>query len=251
MLLVAGLCLAGFAGSADATNLLTNGSFEDDFTRWESSGQTYVHCDEPDVDPQDGRCALKMYQNWEDKPDPSSVWQDVPVTVGTSYVISGYLRNGYGDGKDQLEKDNSAFLQIQWLDADGNPLLDLPVKVPDGIDPGTPPGEWIFNSLEVLVPELDPPVAIARVAAIHQYLENGDDAGSSWFDNLTFEPVPEPGTIAMLCSGLVWLLLYGMRRRANLGSELHQSLVPTRRGILGILFGGLGVKVDAKSTNSP
>ena len=213
VLLIAGLCLAGFAGSADATNLLANGSFEDDLNGWDVWGETHVHCDEPDVGPQDGRCALKMFQNWRESDKTSKVWQDVPVGVGTSYVFSGYLRNGYADGKDRLEKDNSAFLQIQWLDAEGNPLLDPPVKVPDGIDPDTQPGVWIFNSLEVIVPVLDPPVAMARVAAIHQYLETGLDRGSSWFDNLAFEPVPEPGTIAMLCSGLVGLLLYGMRRR--------------------------------------
>ncbi len=211
MLLIAGLCLAGFARSADATNLLANGSFEDDLNEWHSWGETHVHCDELDIGPQDGRCALKMFQNWRESDKTSKVWQDVPVTVGTSYVLSGHLRNGYADGKDAMEPDNSAFLQIQWLDADGNPLPDPHAS--DPINHLTPSGQWFFKSLEVIVPELDPPVAMARVAAIHQYLGTGLDRGSSWFDNLAFEPVPEPGTIVMLCSGLVGLLLYGLRRR--------------------------------------
>ncbi len=214
MLLIAGLCLTGFAGAADAANLAVNGSFEDGFTGWNNWDNTFVETEVGDgvVSPVHGDSAAKAFQNFSGVDNWAGFEQMIPVEGDKTYRLSGYLRNGDGLGGDTLEAGASAFLKVAWY----SPTYDWWYEqfIPaGGIDSTTTPGTWVFNSADF---DSVAGVGFAQVVGIHQALPGeGTAGGASWFDDIKFEDVtvPEPGTIVMLFSGLVGLLFYGLRRR--------------------------------------
>ena len=172
--------------------VLTNPGFETgDLTGWTTFGDNgNIHVES--VSPQEGTYALKLYQQFTGTTNYSGVYQNLPCIPGATYRLSGYLRNGY-PSTDYLQTNNRAFLKLEWYDASGTMLgfvenYDPPSQ---GLDWNTPQDDtWRFNSFDATAPA---GAVTVRVVLIHAYQGSGYEGGSSWFDNLNFGAVPEPG----------------------------------------------------------
>jgi hypothetical protein len=90
--------------------------------------------------------------------------------------------------------DDDELLKITAYDAFDNILAEDSVLWPQG--QGAPFTTLMLNTTGIM--------------KIH-YQSGGDFAGTTWIDNVTFTPIPEPTSLILLGSGLAGLL--GLRRR--------------------------------------
>ena len=192
--------------------VLTNPGFETgDLTGWTTFGDNgNIHVES--VSPQEGTYSLKLYQQFTGTTNYSGVYQNLPCTPGVTYRLSGYLRNGY-PSTDYLQTNNRAFLKLEWYDASGAMVgyvenYDPPSQ---GLDWNTPQDDvWRYNSFDATAPA---GAVTVRVVLIHVYEGTAYEGGSSWFDNLNFGAVPEPGTSAAMIVGLLLVAAGRARRR--------------------------------------
>jgi hypothetical protein len=170
-------------------NLLINPSFEDTIPMfgWTRFGAgpapELAH-----VDAQEEENCVKMFQDFTGADNWTGLYQDTPVKSGAKYRLAGYLRNGLPDGQDTLQDGNSAWMKVEWFDANDNMIYAKEFNEGEnGLTPASESGKWMLNDVQENAPEN---AVKARIVLLHQYLGTGHNGGSSWFDNISFQQVP-------------------------------------------------------------
>ena len=164
---------------------ITNSSFETgDLTGWTTVGNVF---NEDSFLAQDGDRFAKLFQNFSGVPNFNFAFQDVSIQPGLSYTFNGYIRNGNGMG-DFLAGSNQAFYKLEWFDI-SNSLISATEF--GHIDSSTAQDDqWLLRTFT----ETSPLNAVtARLVLFHLVDQNVDFAGgSSSFDNISFQPTPQP-----------------------------------------------------------
>jgi len=210
--LVFALVIAAMAGFASA-NLLVNGGFETgDLTGWTTWEMFPWGAGAPDwpghpgynfypegvifvVDPAEGETYLSVQAGYCSF--RAGVYQTISVVPGLPYKISGYVHLGADGGTE--------WAQVKYWDGD-----------PSAIDPDAAPVAFGVADVDngaleymetTIVPETDTLTIILETA---QYWASGYVAGQ--FDGLSVEVVPEPGTVALLLTGLAGIAGFARKR---------------------------------------
>jgi hypothetical protein len=215
------LVLVFFISSAAWANLIKNGDFETgDFTGWMTSGDIEIYDTDDflgfigEAQGMDNYFALLGKNTTDGK---SQLRQDFDVTGFTSFEISFNWAFDYWD--------NSRYAQDSFLSLvrqDGAPaktitMLDLQTQ---GNGFWSPDGGLAHGTFSEIIDLSDYTTSDARL--IFRLIEESD---SSWWtgtasmagiDNIVVTgvaPVPEPGTVFLLGSGLLGLVVYGRKRK--------------------------------------
>jgi len=195
----AALLTAAAACPADA-ELLTNTSFEDDFTGYSAFGPGFRFGVDADANTGDQGLVNDVLTT-----DPAGsgfrgVFQAVPGTPGDGYTFSGFIR---GVSLDNTE----AFLKLEFLDAS------------NAVIAGTESARVIADQPFTLtaIPEQIAPAGTATVQVlgfVSADLDNLTDGDFVIFDDfsLTSRVIPEPATAGLIGLGLLGLT--ARRRRA-------------------------------------
>lgn len=192
----------GLASAASA-NLLANPSFElpaltggdtPGAVGWTAFNAVFTIR----VAPQSGDQALKMFGT------PSGVFQDFPTTPGEQWIGSAYGLNFNGDA---LSGAQIGAANIEWRDGGGNLIsFDTTQIVSSATPQGALPSDYVFGSVTGTAPA---GAATARFVLITGAFA-GAGGGAVWFDNASFDRVPEPASASLLGAAA---LLTGRRRR--------------------------------------
>ncbi|MFE1024961.1 carbohydrate binding domain-containing protein [Streptomyces sp. NPDC058818] len=113
-----------------------NGNFETDLSEWNGSGSTLTRVETPGPQPSEGSYAMKLV------PDgvaefPNGGSDQYPVTAGSDYTVSGWLR---------CATDRSVALNINWFDATDTYLST------SANDQAVTAGEWTYFSMTDTAP---------------------------------------------------------------------------------------------------
>lgn len=223
MLIVSSLAVAATLGQAQ--NLLSNANFEMDGAAgvapadWDtalSGGTALTSTDYA----QSGTYSLAIDSTGAGAWNSPNVLQTLPATAGTEYSLSGYMLH---PGTDAITDGSFGLLKIEFRDA-SDTLLDVAGLVSTGgaaagpffgaestpfLDNTSATDDWIFSETVVTAP--------ANAVEANFLLLNvnqGNDPGPMYFDNISATVVPEPATFAFL-GGLAALGLVMYRRRKN------------------------------------
>lgn len=187
---------------AGPINLLSNPSFEDDFSSWSVSAGSAVYVVDS-LTVQDGMKSARGEES--QRGSLGRLFQDVTslVEFGGSYVISGWIKT------DAVSTDGGGVvLGLDFVDAFGvTPSNGYVMEI--GAISGT--NDWaFFKSDPFSLPSQKP----TGTDALWFLMDFNDSSGNAWVDGLalTRASVPEPGTFGLLGIGLLTLTF--ARRKA-------------------------------------
>ena len=193
-------CVVLLVSAAVASaNLLTNPDFETgNFTGW-SQGGWYNGMSGDAHSGLYGACFAISSNNIGENYFVAE--QLVPVTGGESYDLSGWVRIA------GTPTTSESFLELRWLNASGGS---------EGQFRTTPVAVQQDYALSTLLAQAAPANAVtARVALVVHTTATPTDAAWHTFDDISFEAVPEPGTLAMCLMGIGFGAIVMHRRRRN------------------------------------
>ena len=176
------VALACLAASAQAQNLMTNGSFETPgpgfvlFQGWENYGNVF---EDPTVEiaPQDGAVSCKMFGQFSGSQNDQVLLQTVTgITPGSQYTLGCYTQHVTGD---EVAAGNLILVQLNFVDANNANVGQVQVEP---IVPGvTPTDVWNHTEVSGIAPETATHIV---VALLHLQLD-GAAGGASYWDNIT------------------------------------------------------------------
>jgi hypothetical protein len=180
---LAPVVLGCIACSAQAQNLMSNGSFETagpgfvEFADWQNFGNVFT-ADSGEIAAQDGSVCAKMFGGFIGVQSDQVLLQTVEnINEGTLYTLSTYAQHL---STDMLEEGNIILLQMNFQNESGATLETVEV---DALTENSVTDEWINVSVEGIAP---PGTTQIFVALLHIQLEGfGDGApGASFWDNV-------------------------------------------------------------------
>lgn len=175
------ITLGLLATSANAQNLLSNGSFETPgpgfvlFQGWQNFGNVFDDVS-VEIAPQDGTTSAKMFGQFSGSQNDQVLLQTVlGITPGNLYTLSTYVQHITGD---EVAPGNLVLLQLNFQDAGGGGLESVQVEA---IVPGSTALD-VWHQVEV---EGIAPAGTDRilVALLHLQLD-GAAGGASYWDNV-------------------------------------------------------------------
>lgn len=176
--------LASPASAQLAPNLLEDPGFEGHMGegafsgRWTKFGRAFCEA----ITARSGTFVAKIFGNFEDKPNWSGVFQDVPAQADRRYVASAHLRQNTGDS---LSGKTEGWIKLEFYDAKHAQLKSY--ECPVRLHGKSGANRWLFFTTG---PCLAPPgTAWARLVAI---VEQGEDngMGSVLFDDAELKELP-------------------------------------------------------------
>ena len=174
------------AFSANAQNLLSNGSFETPgpgfivFEDWQHFNNVFAD-ESVEQTPQDGMTSGKMFGFGNGMQNDHGMFQIVDgLTEGEEYTLSGYVLN---PSNDQLGSENVIIAQLNFLNSGGAVLETVQVEV---IDPDTSPlDQWVLGEVGGIAP-----AGTTQASVYLLHIQLGADAGfptqdggASFWDN--------------------------------------------------------------------
>jgi hypothetical protein len=174
------------AFSANAQNLLSNGSFETPgpgfvvFEDWQHFNNVFADMSVEQA-AQDGMTSGKMFGFGNGQQNDHGMFQVVDgLMEGEEYTLSGYVLN---PSNDQIGSENVIIAQLNFLNSGGGVLETVQVEV---IDPDTSPlDQWVLGEVSGIAPV---GTTGASVYLLHIQLgaDQGfptQDGGASFWDN--------------------------------------------------------------------
>ena len=179
--------LAAITCSAQAQNLLDNGSFETsgpgfvEFASWENFGNIFA-ADSGEVLAQDGAISAKMFGASSGAQSDQVLTQNVPAMEGELYTLTTYCQNL---SSDPLGEENVILSQLVFRNASGDALEAIEL---DAIDPVTDAMDtWVMKQLSGVAP-----VGTVSVDVFLLHIQLGADqgfptqgGGASFWDNVS------------------------------------------------------------------
>lgn len=198
MRVVAAVVCALALASAASANLLTNPGFETgDFTGWTEGGWYTGMGGDAYSGSYGGSYAISPTIIGENY---FVAEQNVPVTAGLSYDLSGWMRIA------GTPTTSESFLELRWLDSIGDPLGQV--------------GSTHLSSAQdysqfSILEQIAPPSAVgARIALVVHTSATPTDNAWHTFDDINFaQTIPEPTTLAL--AGMAIAVLTVLRKRPS------------------------------------
>jgi hypothetical protein len=188
--------IAALACSAQAQNLLSNGSFETagpgfvTFADWMNFGNIFP-ADSGEVIAQDGALSAKMFGASSGAQSDQVLTQNVAATEGEQYTLTTYCQNLSSDA---LGAENVILAQMVFRDAGGNALETVEH---DAIDTMADPMDtWVMKQLSAVAP-----VGTTNIDVFLLHIQLGADqgfptqgGGASFWDNVSLTGGDAPCT---------------------------------------------------------
>lgn len=133
----------------------------------------------------------------------SGIYQEFPSAPGDMWEGSVEMLNFSGDA---LANGQVGAVNIEWIDAAGTQLSFVSGET---ITASTAQDSWITRSVSGTAPA---GTAMARLTLITGDFLAGGPGGAPFYDDASFQMVPEPGSISLL--GAALLAGLGLRRRS-------------------------------------
>lgn len=137
----------------------------------------------------------------------SGAFQDFPASVGQLWQGSAWVLN---PSFDAMAGSQIATANIEWRDAGGNLISFLPSLPP--ITAATPQGNNAAGYTQVNVAGVAPPLTATARFVLLTGAFAGPGGGAPFFDDASFELVPEPGAITLAGIAAVGLAVWRRRR---------------------------------------
>lgn len=182
--------LLGASVAANASIL--NGSFEDgngaDADNWIRFGNAYREDDFART----GAHSMKMFGNFSGGFNVTGAFQDFAISPGQSASASAFALNSSADA---MSGGNWALIKLIYRDAGNN---DLAFSESAFITAATPQDVW-----QGLSANLGPaPAGTHHGSLFMLFLQPEFAGGSTFFDDLSVQVVPEPTTMLIMAAGL-------------------------------------------------
>lgn len=201
---IAGASIFALATATASANVLANPSFElpaltggdtPGAQGWNAFNAVFTIRQAP----QDGFQACKMFGG------VSGVFQDFATTPGTAWAGSVYALN---PSFDALSGAQIAAINIEWRDSGSNLISFETTPLLSASSPqGSNPADYLFGTVTGTAPA---GTTTARLVLITGAFA-GPGGGAPFFDNASFDVVPEPTSLGLAALGATVLL---RRRRA-------------------------------------
>lgn len=190
------LALGFVAMTANAQNLMNNGSFETPgpgfvlFEGYENYGNVFADIGGVEVVAQDGTTSAKMFGASNGAQSDQVLLQTITgILPGEFYTLSSYVLN---PSLDAIGSENIILIQMNFQDSGGTTLEGVETAAIDIVN--DPFDTWIENSVSGIAP---PDTTQITVALLH--IQLGADAGfptqeggASFWDNIRLEGGPPP-----------------------------------------------------------
>jgi hypothetical protein len=202
------VCTVLLLGVSPAPAALLNPGFEspnatggDQYgsTNWGAFNDAYTTAN---VTPHTGTQALKIFGPFSQFGGAGVVQGGFAASPGQQWQASAFLRNDSGD---PIQGANFAVVKVEFLDV-GNNVVGA-FESPH-FTAANPQNVW---TPEAVIGTAPVNTTSAQIVLVHVQLNSPVTGGSVFFDDASFDLVPEPGS----CAAVIGLAALSLRRRAR------------------------------------
>ena len=211
------VAIASVGAAASRADLIVNGGFENGTGSSADDWNEFGNTSRDTRSAQTGSYGISMFGNFTPGPNYSGAYQDTNAVAGERFDASVYVSTA---SYDQIGPGNTAFLKLEFYDADTNYLGAFAADNP--LTNTSPVDTWMLQTVSATAPANS---AFVRTTLIFE--QDSGAGGSAFFDNMTLDAVPEPSTALLFGVGGI-VLCYSHRRLMKRGKDRRQDGGPTR-----------------------